>query len=219
MAMFNLPPRTLYERKIPKNKFYEKLQAKSSLKEKFVRQVEQIIWKHKLSRHTVNIDPAPEVEEIQVFEVHLKQKELSLEVLESIDRVIPYPVLFVLLYGAEARLAIAYKKPSRQQENRFVVDSYYFSPWQKQEELSLDLLQGRDLKAVYENLIKHLMPAPQEKGQDLEKAVERHKEAERLKNEIAALEAKVAKERQFNRKVKYNLELQEKVKKLEKLWK
>ena len=215
--MFNLPPSTLYAKKIPKNKFYEKLQAKSSLKEKFVRQVEQIIWKHKLSRHTVNIDPAPEVEEIQIFEVHLKQKELSQEILESIDRAIPYPVLFVLLYGAEARLAIAYKKPSRQQENRFVVDSYYFSPWQQQEELSLDLLQGRDLKAVYENLIKYLMPAPPEKGQDLEKAVEKHKETERLKKEIAALEAKVAKERQFNRKVKYNLELQAKQKELQRI--
>lgn len=215
--MFNLPPSTLYAKKIPKNKFYEKLQAKSSLKEKFVRQVEQIIWKHKLSRHTVNIDPAPEVEEIQIFEVHLKQKELSQEVLESIDRAIPYPVLFVLLYGVEARLAIAYKKPSRQQENRFVVDSYYFSSWQQQEELSLDLLQGRDLKAVYENLIKYLMPAPPEKGQDLEKAVEKHKEAERLKKEIAALEAKVAKERQFNRKVKYNLELQAKQKELQRI--
>ncbi len=150
--MLDLPAKTLYNKRIPKNKFYAKLQAGSSLKEKFVRQLDHITWKHKLSPYTVNLAPSSEVQEIQVFEVHLKQKELSRDVLESMDRAIPYPVLFVLIHGEETRLAIAYKKRSRQHENRFVVDSYFFSPWQHKDELSLHILKGLDLKAVYEHI-------------------------------------------------------------------
>lgn len=216
--MLNLPEKTLYNRRIPKRKFYDKLKVGSTLKEKFVRQIDHIIWKHKLSRHTVNIAPTSDVQEIQVFEVHLKQRELSQDVLESIDRAIPYPILFVLLYGEEARLALAYKKRSRQQENRFVVDSYFYSEWQKKHELSLDLLKGLTLKAVYENMLKSLISVSSGSDQALEQTVEKQKEMDKLKREIGALEAKIAKERQFNRKVKYNLELQEKRKELEKIW-
>jgi len=217
MPLFNLPEKTLINKKIPKNKFYEKLQADKSLKEKFVRQVDYILWKHKLSRHTVNLSPTKEVEEIQVFEIHLKQKNLSREVLENIDRAIPYPILFVLIYRDEVQLAVAYKKRNKQHEDRFVIDSYYYSPWQKTEDVSLDLLKGLDLQAVYENIIKSLMPVNKSGGQDLEQAIEKQKAADRLKREIAALEAKIRREPQFNRKVEYNLKLQEKRKELEKI--
>jgi len=215
--MFNLPETTLVNKKIPKNKFYEKLQADRNLKEKFVRQVDYILWKHKLSRHTINISPTKEVEEIQVFEVHLKQKNLSREVLENIDRAIPYPILFVLVYRDEVRLAIAYKKRSKQLEDRFVVDSYYYSPWQKIKDVSLDLLKGLDLKAVYENIIKNLLPGSKESITNLEQAIEKQKATDRLKREIAALEAKIRREPQFNRKVEYNLKLQKKRKEMEKI--
>ncbi|MGI6307333.1 MAG: DUF4391 domain-containing protein [Dethiobacteria bacterium] len=213
--MLNLPEKTLYDKRIPKSKFYEKLKMGSKLKEKFVRQIDYIIWKHKLSRHTVNITPTPEVQEIQIFEVYLKQRELAQDVLESIDRAIPYPILFVLVYGKEARLAVAYKKRSQQHENRFVVDSYFYSEWRN--ELSLDLLKGLTLKAVYENLLKSLISVSPGSGQALEQAIEKQKELDKLKREIGALEAKIARERQFNRKVKYNIELQEKKKELQRL--
>lgn len=217
MPVFNLPETTLINKKIPKNKFYEKLQADKTLRGKFVRQVDYILWKHKLSGHTVNLSPTKEIEEIQVFEVHLKQRNLSREVLESIDRAIPYPILYALVYHDEVQLAVAYKKRSKQYEDRFVVDSYYYSPWQKAEEISLDLLKGLDLQAVYENLIKSLLPGSKEGISNLEQAIEKQKAADRLKREIAALEAKMHREPQFNRKVEYNLKLLEKRKDLEKI--
>ena len=216
--MFNLPEKTLYQKKIPKNKFYEKLQANRKLKEKFVRQVDQVVWKHKISRETVNIEPTKDVPEIQVFEVHLKQKELSPEVLESIDRAIPYPVLFALLYGDQVRLAMAYKKPGSQNRERSVVEHYFYSDWQNINEFSMELLKGLNLQTVYDNMIKRLMPLEVESGQDLEEAVQRQKQAEKLELEIAKLESKINKERQFNRKVKLNLELQEKKKELQQVW-
>jgi hypothetical protein len=74
--------------------------------------------------------------------------------------------------------------------------------------------KGLTLKAVYENMLKSLISVNPGSNQALEQAVEKQKELDKLKREIGALEAKIAKERQFNRKVKYNLELQEKRKEL-----
>jgi len=216
--MFNLPEKTLYQKKIPKNKFYEKLQANRKLREKFVRQVDQVVWKHKISQETVNIEPTKDVPEIQVFEVHLKQRELSPEVLESIDRAILYPVLFALIYKNQVRLAMAYKKPGSQNRERSVVEHYFYSDWQNINEFSMELLKGLNLQTVYDNMIKRLMPLEVESGQDLEEAVQRQKQAEKLELEIAKLESKINKERQFNRKVKLNLELQEKKKELQQVW-
>jgi hypothetical protein len=217
MSLFNLPKKTLVNKTIPKNKFYEKLQADKNLREKFIRQVDYILWRHKLSRHTVNLSPTEEVEEIQVFEIHLKQKKLSQEVLESIDQAIPYPILFALIYHDEVQLVVAYKKRSKQHENRFVVDSYYYSPWQKVEDVSLDILKGLNLQNVYENIIRNLLSVSKKSVLNLEQAIEKQKEAERLKREIAVLETKMHREPQFNRKVKYNLKLQEKRKQLRKI--
>jgi hypothetical protein len=97
------------------------------------------------------------------------------------------------------------------------VDSYYYSPWQKAEDVSLDLLKGLDLHAVYENIIKSLLPGSNGNMTNLEKVIEKQKAAERLKREIAAMEAKIRREPRFNRKVEYNLKLQEKRKELEKM--
>ncbi len=71
--MLTFPPSTFVNRRIPKNKFYEKLHANQQLKEWFTTKVEAVIWKHKLSRETIGLSPKDEIEEIQVFEIYLKK--------------------------------------------------------------------------------------------------------------------------------------------------
>ncbi len=214
MIQLNLPEKALVNKKIPKNKFYEKLQAGKSLKSRFVRQVDHIVWKYKLSRDTINISPTKEIEEIQVFEVHLKEKALAREVLDCIDRAIPYPILFVLIYMDEYQLGVAYKQRSKQHEDKSTVDSYYFSDWYDHSTEVFEILKGLDLRAVYENMVRALMPGQQTRNKSLQEAVGRHNQAQALQREIARLEARIKKEKQFNRKVEYNLELQTKLKEL-----
>ncbi len=217
MERLNLPAKALVSRRIPKNKFYEKLQAGKSLKTKFIRQIDHIVWKYKLSQDTINISPAKDVEEIQVFEVHLKEKNLAKEVLDCIDRAIPYPIVFVLIHQDEYQLAVAYKQRSRQHEDRAVVDSYFFSEWQDESGKPFKLLKGLDLHAVYENIIRQLMPLQQGRSTDLQESIDKQKQAQALQRDISLLEAKIRKEKQFNRKVDYNLKLQEKQNELEKI--
>lgn len=215
--MFGLPESTLVNRKIPKNKFYEKLHADHQLKEWFAGQVESIVWKHKLSRETIRLEPRDDVEEIQVFEVHLKQQSYKTELLRSIDRAIPYPILFVLLYNDQGKLAIAYKERNQADDNKAVVHSYHESEWQPISEVQFELLHGLDLKSVYENIIRKLMAVQVKPEEDLAAALEWQQQIEKLTQECRRLEAKIRSEKQFNRKVELNMELQRKRKELNQL--
>jgi len=217
IQLYRLPQRALFNRRIPKNKFYEHLAADTKLKNLFIEQVENIIWKYKLAKETINLEPTPEVQEIQVFEIHLKQKTLATEILENIDRAIPYPILYVLIYQEEGKLVIAYKQRSQIDEDRFVVKSYYESFWQPVSEIVVDLPSGLNLNAVYEGYVRRLLPVQASKDEALEVTVERHLEIEKLKREIDRLEKKIRNEKQFNRKVEYNLELQRKRRELKQL--
>lgn len=205
--MLGLPERTLYNRKIPKNKFYEKLVANSRIKELFIEQIDSVVWKHKLSRETTNLEPTEAVQEVQVFEIHLRQRELNQELLEKIDRAVPYPILHVLRYGDEAKLMIAYKERHTANENRSVVQAYYQSDWQPLNRFAVNILQGLTLEAVYENLVRYLMPNGETSAETLPEAVERQQVRQRLERECARLEAKIRSEVQFDKKVEMNLRL------------
>lgn len=215
--MFQLPSSTLVNRKIPKNKFYEKLRANQHLKELFTEQVESILWKHKLSKDTIRLEPKEDIEEIQIFEVHLKEQTYSLELLRSIDKAIPYPILHVLTYDGQAKLAIAYKERNQTDENRSVVRSYHETDWQPIESIKLDILQGLNLKAVYENIIRQLLPIKVKPEIELTTVLERQAQIDKLTQECERIESKIRAEKQFNKKVELNMELQRKRKELNQL--
>lgn len=215
--MFQLPSSTLVNRKIPKNKFYEKLQANHHLKELFTEQVESIIWKHKLSKDTIRLEPKEDIEEIQIFEIHLKEQTYSLDLLRSIDKAIPYPILHILMYEDQAKLAIAYKERNQTDDNRSVVRSYHETDWQPVESIELNILQGLDLKAVYENIIRQLLPIKVKPEIELSAVLERQAQIDKLTQECQRLESKIRAEKQFNKKVELNMELQRKRKELKQL--
>ncbi|GFR37318.1 hypothetical protein PRECH8_06140 [Insulibacter thermoxylanivorax] len=215
--MFQLPSSTLVNRKIPKNKFYEKLQANHHLKELFTEQVDSIIWKHKLSMDTIRLEPKEDIEEIQIFEVHLKVQTYSLELLRSIDKAIPYPILHVLTYDGQAKLAVAYKERNQTDDNRSVVRSYHETDWQPMESIEMNILQGLDLKAVYENIIRQLLPIKVKPEIELTAVLERQAQIDKLTQECERLESKIRAEKQFNKKVELNMELQRKRKELNQL--
>ncbi|CAM4487821.1 DUF4391 domain-containing protein [Paenibacillus macerans] len=215
--MFQLPSSTFVNRKIPKNKFYEKLRANHHLKELFTEQVESIIWKHKLSKDTIRLEPKEDIEEIQIFEVHLKEQSYSLELLRSIDKAIPYPILHVLMYEGQAKLAIAYKERNQTDNNRSVVRSYHETDWQPVKSIELNILQGLDLKAVYENIIRQLLPIKVKPEIELTAVLERQAQIDKLTQECQRLESRIRAEKQFNKKVELNMELQRKRKELKQL--
>ncbi|MFZ3132359.1 MAG: DUF4391 domain-containing protein [Desulfosporosinus sp.] len=73
------------------------------------------------------------------------------------------------------------------------------------------------LKAVYETILKGLMPLAVITDEPLETIIEKQKVRERLEKMCTMLESKIKKEKQFNRKVELNMELQKKIKELREL--
>jgi hypothetical protein len=68
----NYPKQAAFGRTLPKNKIYEHSGANTRLKDLFVEQVEQIVWRYKLAPETINLPAKPGVPEIQVFAIQLK---------------------------------------------------------------------------------------------------------------------------------------------------
>ena len=62
MTLYDWPRAAAFGRVIPKNKIYEHAGANTALKDLFVREVDQIVWSHKLAPETVNLAATKQVE-------------------------------------------------------------------------------------------------------------------------------------------------------------
>ncbi len=100
-----------------------------------------------------------------------------------------------------------YKRPSDVDSSKWVVGDYFETDWQvansKREPLPVSL----DLGGLYEQLLRRLMPIPARNGESLKDHADRLGIVRSKENEYHKLEARMSKEKQFNRKVDLNSEL------------
>lgn len=214
--MFGFPDSTEFNKRIPKQKFYENIEVSSSLRRVFVEQIKIVYWRNKLAVSTLNIASGESVTEIEVFEVRLTEPILEETVLRQIDKEIPYHILFILTCDGKAQAWIGYKEAAASGNNAFKVNRYYHTEWMPENELRFSI-DGLNMDAVYENLVRQiageiLQTNPNERLKD---SVERDEGRRRLEKQIAALESKLNKEKQLNRRMEYNTELKKLRKELE----
>ena len=55
--MLSFPTSTVFERRIPKQKFYQNLDVTAEVKRLFIEQIKLITWANKLSAQTMNLAP------------------------------------------------------------------------------------------------------------------------------------------------------------------
>jgi hypothetical protein len=202
------PQSTLFDRRIPKQKFYNKLSVTPVLKRSFTGDIEEIVWKNKLSAATMNVADGQMVKEIEIFEIRLKKKVYDKKILIQIDRGIPYHILFVLVYGGEVKLCIGYKEQNGNNQTAFGTPVYYETDWLAEDEVTL-ALDGLNMDAVYENVVRQIaggslaVPAAgqTEKTGTLAGDVAREEKRKELQKQIDALEKKIACEKQFYRQM------------------
>ena len=94
--MIGLPKTTEFNKRIPKQKFYENMDISPALKKVFVEQVKIIYWRNKIATSTTNLATGNDVTELEVFEVRLNSPVLDDGLLRQIDREIPYHILFLV---------------------------------------------------------------------------------------------------------------------------
>lgn len=206
--MLDFPKSTLFSKRIPKQKFYEKLSVSTNLEKQFSKEVDTIYWKNKLSTETINVSAGVKVSEIEVFEITLKEQSISKNIIEVIDREIPYHLVFVLRYKDLGQIWICFKEGSKSREGKFKVDSYYKTAWSRYDDLSLEI-EGLNLDEIYENFMLQVADGKLHlvNGSDIKDAVSKAKEQEKLEALIKKLEIKIMNEKQYNRQVKLMGEL------------
>lgn len=210
--MLSFPASTEYGKRIPKQKFYDHLSVAPALKSIFTEQIESIVWRNKLSPATINVAKGEQVDELQVFLIKLRQRSLDNAVLELIDRGIPYHILFLLESNGLFQARIGYKEAIAG-KNACKVDAYYQSDWLPWEQLPLSL-SGLNMDAVYGNFARLIagdsLAIPEATTMDsLKSAVECDKQRQKLRKQIAALEKKIQREKQFNKQVELNANLKQ----------
>jgi hypothetical protein len=214
--MLNLQKNTEYGKKIPKTKFYQNLNLPNKVKQQFVDEIETIIWQNKISPDTISTSAGEEVSEIEVIEIQLHQKGISKNILEIIDRGIPYHIIFVLTFKGEAQVGIGYKEKIKKKDDKYRVERYYFSEWASSDRLAIEL-RGLNLDRIYENLLRQYIPEERPQLKTLKDTIILQKEIEKQTALCEALEKKVKSEKQFNVQVILNRELREARIKLETL--
>ena len=206
--MFDFPRTTEFNKRIPKQKFYENLTISPVLRRVFIDQIRMVYWKNKLATSTLNIAAGEAVTEIEVFEVRLNDPQLDEAVLKQIDKEIPYHILFILTCDGKAQAQIGYKEAAASGSNAFKVGRYYHTDWMPEDELRLSI-NGLNMDAVYESLVRQIAgdKLQTDSGESLKESVERDEKKKQLEKQIAVLESKMRKEKQLNRRMEMNAEL------------
>ena len=198
--MFELPKSCYVNKFIPKKVFYKKVGVSSNVKEEFINLVERITWLYKLSEDIIGLTKTDEIEEIQIFQIDVKEKKIPFNVIKTITKGVQYKVLFLIKYQDDYCYSIK-------------VEDIYNSEWNDNIEFNFN---GINLKTVYENIVKKIIK--EENNERLfSEIIEDNVNKKELEKKISNLKQKIKVEKQFNRKVELNKELNDLIKEMEEM--
>ena len=207
MPMFAYPKKAEFNRVVPKTKIYAHAKPSKWIKELFVAQVGEILWKYKLAPETINLPARNGINEIQIFEIAVKTPDLDTTVLEVIDKAIPFPLVFQLTHDGQIRFAASYKRRSEADVSKWVIEATFQTVPQPIDAERPPLPVARDLAGLYERILRRHIPLSPRAGEGIAEHVARYSVLEAKQEARRQLEGRLAQEKQFNRRVELNAQL------------
>ena len=206
--MFDYPASTIVNRVVPKTQILARGQPSARLKGLLTQQIQQIRWHAKLAPETIKIPATPQVPEIQIFHLTLKGTEIHPDLLGLLDKTIPQP-MFMVIETDEHQVAhsAAYKRPSEADASQWVVGARFTSTFTSPPTSLPPLPVALDLGKLYTALFQPLLPLSSRKSEPLPALIERCHQYQSHDRQIDQLTAKVNREKQFNRRVDFNRQL------------
>jgi Domain of unknown function (DUF4391) len=207
MKTFNLPEKAFANRFIAKSKFFNNAKVNTKIQQEFTDSIDRITWAYKLAANTINISGTQNIEELQIFNMRLKAKEIPKNALKIIDKAIPFAILYVFEFENNFAYGITTKENAEQR--------YFFSDWN--EELNFDFT-GNTIEHIYQKVIKLFIANKTGlavKNEDFETILKTEKKIAILERDIASLQNKIRTEKQFNKQVAYNKALKTSLKELD----
>lgn len=189
--MFELPKECYVNKFIPKKVFYEKVGVSSGVKEEFVNLIERITWLYKISPDTIGIPKTDKIDEIQIFQIVVKDKKIPLSVIKTITKGVQYKILFLINFNDDFCYVIK------------VDDNIYTSEWN--DDIQFDF-SAINLEITYEKIVKAVI---KENSNDkrFDEIIKNRDTKIHLEKRITQLRQKIKNEKQFNRKIELNIEL------------
>ena len=217
LALINYPKQASFGRVLAKNKIFEHSGANTRLKNLFIEQVEKIVWDYKLAPETINLPAKPGVPELQIFAIQLKTEDLNLDVLRCIDGAVKFPIIFELSCDGRTQVIAAHKRMNGADASRWLLSDYFATGWISSNIERAAMPLALDLASLYEQLFHRLIPTPARPQESLVDLIARVELITAKQREVEKTARKLAKEKQFNRKVEINATLRQLKTELEKL--
>ena len=215
MKLYKFPSQAKVDRLIPKNKFYEQGKANTKIEQLFVDQVENIRWAYKLASSTIHLQDQEDLKEIQIFRVKSRVEDLDVSILSFIDKLILTPIIFEVVYQDKVKVVATYKRLNQADKTKAVIGQYYASDWLEDAD-HVELPFYLKLADLYEHFIAQLLPIASSKEQEnddesvsIELKLQKAQQLESLLKQFDHLKSKLRKEKQFNRRVELNKQLQD----------
>ena len=214
MKLYKFPPQAKVDRLIPKNKFYEQGKANTKIEQLFVNQVENIRWAYKLASSTIHLQDQEDLKEIQIFRVKSRVEDLDVSILSFIDKLILTPIIFEVVYQDKVKVVATYKRLNQADKTKAVIGQYYASDWLEDAD-RVELPLYLKLADLYEHFIAQILPitSSEDSGDDdesvsIELKLQKAQQLESLQKQLDKLKSKLRNEKQFNRRVELNKQLQ-----------
>lgn len=228
-----LPPEARVDARVPKKLLVEQGAPTSADKRAIQDGIDELQWLAACKPATIGVpsfaDDTRDYLEIAVVACAFRPGAKAARLLELIHRAIPYPVLLVTTDEQGVALSAAHKRHAQNEANKVVIERLVSVVGIRTEQLNTNetaFLQSlalakqsrRDLCTLYEGWLARIeaLNAARLNGafaaSDEPEAIERRREAleahSRLTREITGLRAKATREKQLNRRVDLNLEIQ-----------
>ena len=210
-GLFRYPEKAKFGQIIPKAKIYEHAKLNPAQKAQFVDLIQQIRWAHKLAPETTNLSSTDDVREIQILQIKINQRNLPDNILRIIDSAIPSTVIFELIYQGQIQVKAAHKQRKTESSSRSSLSSYFASGWMDEDANRSDLPQALNLGILYDKILSELInPDAPNHGEVMTSLADKvaHQEDIKAKEaEIAKIEQKLRRTKQFNKKQEINTAL------------
>jgi hypothetical protein len=227
-----IPPSALVEQRVPKKLLLEHGAPTTADKRQIQDGIEEIVWVAAFKPTNIGVpafqDAVREYLEIAVLTVELRPAAKSARLIELIHRAIPYPLILATGQDGAVSLSLAHKRWSQGETGKVVIEDVRLvalspdAPSNQEDaflaSIAVSRLPSRDLFVLYDGILARLAAlvasritgafAPPESGEDataLQEGLDRYA---KLQRELELLRARAEKEKQINRRVELNVEIQ-----------
>lgn len=184
--MLGLPKSTEMSKQLPKKAVYAKIHFNTAAKEKIDADISKITIVNEVTPDKIHIPAGEQVFGIFVLHVMLKRGEFDVKTIETLFKLIPQNILFVLEYEGKSKLAIYHI-------NLLQTD------WQPTDQCHVEL-RGLSFDKIWENLICDVGGLSLKAGNTLDEQILAEAQKQKLGKEIARLEKQARTERQPKKK-------------------